>query len=81
MAAHVIGGGNVIKGTAAKFLVAAAGAISTVLTTYYGTARWLPAALAGMAALLVYLVPNAKQTPDSIVGDSVPPTPINTGSV
>lgn len=47
-----------ITGSAAKFVVAIAGAITTVLTIYYGTAKWLPAALSGIAALLVYLVPN-----------------------
>ena len=52
-----------LNGTAAKFLVAAAGAISTGLTTFYSTAKWEPVAIAGIAALLVYLVPNKAATP------------------
>jgi hypothetical protein len=68
---------NLFNGTAAKFLVAVSGAISTALTVFYGTARWEPAALAGLSAVMVYLVPNK-----SIVGDVVPaPTPTNSGSV
>jgi hypothetical protein len=50
---------SVLNGNASKFLVSVFGTVSTGLTAYYGTAKWEPAVLAGLAALLVYLVPNA----------------------
>ena len=48
-----------LNGTAAKFLVAVLGAVATVLGVYFGTALWEPAVLTVLAALAVYLVPNA----------------------
>jgi hypothetical protein len=50
---------SLLNGNASKFLVSVFGTVSTGLTAYYGTAKWEPAVLAGLSALLVYLVPNA----------------------
>ena len=52
-----------VNGQASKFIVAAATAVSTWLTTSYGTAKWEPVVITGVGALLVYLVPN--QAPKS----------------
>lgn len=49
-------------GLYAKFVVGAAAAIITGLTPYYGHDAWFPGLTAGIGALLVYLVPNAKDS-------------------
>lgn len=51
------------NGTASKFLVAIMGAVSVGLTSYFSSAAWEPAALSAIAAVMVYLVPNATKVP------------------
>lgn len=64
------------SGTINKFLVALMGTVGTGLTTYYGTAKWLPAVLAGISALAVYLVPNVPNVPNVPASPAV--TPVKT---
>lgn len=45
-----------------KFLVALLGPLVTALGTIYGTLPWWPAVATGIAAILVYLVPNTGTT-------------------
>lgn len=45
-----------------KALVAVLGAALAVLTTTYAAAKWEPGVVAGLTALLVYLVPNAPKS-------------------
>ncbi len=46
-----------------KGLVAAAGAVASVLEVTYPSWRWLPAVTAGVVALGVTLFPNAPKAP------------------
>ena len=45
----------------AKFIVAVLGAISVAITTFAHTAAWAPTALSIIAAISVYLIPNAQK--------------------
>ena len=47
------------NGQASKFLVALFSAAASALATYWGSARWEPAAVMGIGAVLTYLIPNA----------------------
>ncbi|HEV2370935.1 MAG TPA: hypothetical protein VGS19_02100 [Streptosporangiaceae bacterium] len=47
------------NGQAAKAMVGLGTALTTWLTTEYPGARWEPAAVAAVGAVLVFLVPNA----------------------
>jgi hypothetical protein len=51
------------NGRASKALVAVFTAAASALTTYFGTARWEPAALAVLGAVMVWLVPNSPKPP------------------
>jgi hypothetical protein len=42
-----------------KFIVAVLTAVSVGVTTFSGTAAWAPTVLAGIGAIVTYLVPNA----------------------
>ena len=46
-------------GSYTKALVAVLGAVLAVLTTTFAAAKWEPGVVAGLTALLVYLVPNS----------------------
>ena len=45
-------------GAYSKFVVAGAGAIIAGLQPYYGSQHWFTGLTAGLAAALVYIVPN-----------------------
>jgi hypothetical protein len=46
-------------GSYAKFIVGVASTVITGLQPYYGHEPWYPALIAGIGAVLVYVVPNA----------------------
>jgi hypothetical protein len=46
-------------GSYAKLIVSVATAVITALQPYYGHEAWYPALIAGIGAVLVYVVPNA----------------------
>lgn len=50
-----------LKGNASKFLVAVLGNAAASLEVYFGSAHWVPVAVAALTTLGVYLVPNANQ--------------------
>ena len=52
-----------LNGQSSKFLIAIATAVSTWLTTSYGTAKWEPIVVTVIGALMVYLVPNSPKAP------------------
>jgi hypothetical protein len=56
-------GGAVFKnsGAVAKLLVGVFGAVSMALGVYYGTERWEPVVVAGLTAVVLWLVPNSPQ--------------------
>jgi hypothetical protein len=54
-----------------KFIVAALGAVTTALTTFYGTAHWVTVVSTVLSALVVYLVPNVSVSKPPVV----PPAP------
>jgi len=45
-------------GRYSKFIAAVVGLAGTILTSYYGDAAWMPAAVSALAAVGVLLVPN-----------------------
>ena len=59
-----------VNGQASKALVGLATAVTTWLSTEYGSRTWEPAAIAGIGAVLVFLVPNTPRPPaDAPKGD------------
>jgi hypothetical protein len=52
-------------GQASKFLVAVFSAAASAITVYYGTAKWEPAAIAAIGAVLTYAIPNASPPADA----------------
>jgi uncharacterized membrane protein YjjP (DUF1212 family) len=55
-----------------KFIVAILGAVSAGLTTWANGAHWADTLIAGITAILVYLVPNAPKP--AVPVPTVPPT-------
>jgi hypothetical protein len=51
------------SGSISKFIVVVFGAIASALATFYGTARWEPAVVMALTALVTYLVPNSPKVP------------------
>jgi hypothetical protein len=54
--------GNLLNGTASKFVVSVLGAVATSLSTYYSTAHWSTLVIAVITALTIYIVPNKPAT-------------------
>jgi hypothetical protein len=54
--------GAFFNGQASKALIALGSAVTTLLTTLYGTAKWEPTAIAFIGFVLTYLVPNAPKS-------------------
>jgi hypothetical protein len=50
--------GKLISGRYSKFLVAVATAAEAGLQAFWPSAGWVPLAMTGIGAVLVYLVPN-----------------------
>jgi hypothetical protein len=63
-------------GRFSKFIVAAAGAVSTALSTAYGTEHWVSYVLAGLSAVTVFLVPNVPAVTAAKETTVAPKTPV-----
>ena len=50
-------------GRYSKFIVAVFGLATVIITSYYGSAAWAPAALSALSAAGVLLVPNQPAPP------------------
>ncbi len=55
--------GKLASGRYSKFLAAAAAAAQAGLQAFWPSASWMPLAVSGIGAVLVYLVPNVATVP------------------
>jgi hypothetical protein len=50
----------------AKGIVIIAGALTSIITAYYGDTSWAPLAVQGISGLVAILVPNAGKESDAV---------------